>query len=174
MRYIILISNFRTPTHIINKRKLHASFFNVPKVTIIWKLPNFFFFLKIIKAMTKERWSRNFARIRPIFNRNSQKVVSVYLFYDNHVSRFHFTQNADLYVCLTFGLCNDMANSQPLTDTVECLVPRITPLIDVIIRARPYHVIHSIITGTYGKYFAQQTSECKKRLKYFYSRYKSN
>lgn len=63
---------------------------------------------------------------------------------------FHlpFVQSADSWVPLTFGLCNDVTHSQPLAHTVECLVPRIAPLINIIIGARPDHVIHCIITST--------------------------
>lgn len=72
----------------------------------------------------------------------------MYLFCDNCIFRFRCAENADLRVFLTFGLCDDMTHSQSLTDTVEGLVPGIAPLINIIVRARPDHVVHCIITGT--------------------------
>jgi len=81
-------------------------------------------------------------------NRKFQKVLSVYLFCDNCTFQLHFVSNADVQVSLTFGLCNDVTHSQSLADAMERLVPRITPLINIIIGACPYHVVHSIVTGT--------------------------
>ena len=48
----------------------------------------------------------------------------------------------------TFRLSDDMADSKSLADVMEGLIPRITPLIDIVIRACPQHVVHCIITGT--------------------------
>lgn len=52
------------------------------------------------------------------------------------------------WVHFTFGLCDDVADSKSLADIMEGLVPRITPLIDIIVWARPQHVVHCIVTGT--------------------------
>lgn len=49
---------------------------------------------------------------------------------------------------LTFGLGDDMADPQSLAHIMKGLVPRIAPLINIIIWAGPQHVVHSIITGT--------------------------
>lgn len=55
------------------------------------------------------------------------------------------------WVHLTFGLSDDVADSKSLTDVMEGLVPWITPLINIIIRTCPQHVVHCIITGTCEK-----------------------
>lgn len=52
---------------------------------------------------------------------------------------------------LTFGLSDDVADSKSLTDVMEGLVPGIAPLIDIVIRAGPQHVVHCVITGTCEK-----------------------
>lgn len=49
---------------------------------------------------------------------------------------------------LTSGLSDDVADSESLADIMEGLIPRITPLIDIVIRAGPQHVVHCIVTGT--------------------------
>lgn len=49
---------------------------------------------------------------------------------------------------LTFGLHDDVADSQSLAHIMEGLIPRITPSVDIIVGACPQHVIHRIITGT--------------------------
>lgn len=50
---------------------------------------------------------------------------------------------------LTLGLQDDVADSQPLADVMEGLVPRIAPLVNVVVGARPDHVVQGIVAGAW-------------------------